>query len=301
MIPRWTYSLALLLTFAPWSAWGRDIHVNNVSGDDHSSGSVSISVPMQGPVRTICRALAIAEKGDRIVLANTGMAYRESIGLSASKHCGFEAQPFVIEGNGAVLDGSRPIPYIAWEHYRDNIFRFQPKRLGYQQLFLGGRPAKRVHLDPQATDVPELQPLEWCVQRGAIFLAIERDKAPADYDLSYAALHVGITLHHVHDVAISNLVIQGFQLDGINAHDGTRECVVSQVVVRGNGRSGICTAGCSQLEVHGCIIGDNGTAQVRTEAVSATSIVDSDVLENTAPAFVREGGLLFVDGQRREP
>lgn len=279
---------------------GRDIFVNNLGGNDAWTGAVTTLAIGEGPVRSIHRALEIASKGDRVVLTDTGIPYRECVSLSAAKHCGFSYQPFIIEGNGATLDGSRPIPSTAWEFYRDDIFCVAPPRLGYQQLFLAGRPPRRVHLQPGATDVPKLQPLEWCVFRGKIFFAVEAGKTVHDYDLSCALLPVGITLYHVHDVVISNLKVQGFQIDGINAHDGARDCILSDVTARGNGRSGVCVAGCSKLQVYGSLVGDNGTAQVYTEALGELSIHGSEVLENTAPAFVREGGRVWVDGQVRE-
>lgn len=295
------YSLLLCcLILATSRVEGRDIYVNNLGGNDTWTGAVPSLVVSDGPVRSIQRALEIASKGDRVVLSDTGYPYRETVSLSAAKHCGYSFQPFIIEGNGATLDGSRSIPATAWEFYRDDIFCVAPPRLGYQQLFLAGRPPRRVHLQPGATDVPKLKPLEWCVFRGKIFFAVEQGKTVHDYDLSCALLPVGITLYHVHDVVISNLKVQGFQVDGINAHDGARDCIVSDVTVRGNGRSGVCVAGCSQLQVYGSVVGDNGTAQVYTEALGAISIHGSEVLENTAPAFVREGGRVFVDGQARE-
>ena len=302
MLPRVALQRAILLLICltPWCVEAREIYVHNLGGDDRWSGSVAQLVIEHGPVRTIQRALAIASKGDRIVVENTGSPYREAISLSAAKHCGFSAQPFIIEGNGATLDGSQPVPPTAWEFYQETTFRFQPRRLGYQQLFIDGRPAKRVHLHPDATDIPELQPLEWCVFAGRIFFSCEKDKLPADYQLSYAALPVGITLYHVHDVAVTGFTVQGFQLDGINAHDGVRECVVSAIVARGNGRAGIGIAGSSQLQVSGCLVGDNGTAQIYTEGLSATNVTSSDVIANTAPDYMRVGGRLFVEGQPRE-
>ncbi|MEX0713437.1 MAG: hypothetical protein WD278_13865 [Pirellulales bacterium] len=49
-------------------------------------------------------------------------------------------------------------------------------------------------------------------------------------------MQTGITLYHMHDVAVVDLIVQGFQLDGINAHDGVRSCYLSGITCRGNGR-----------------------------------------------------------------
>ena len=95
-------------------------------------------------MRTITRALQLAGNGDTIVLANTNVPYRENISLVGSRHSGTPQQPFTIRGNGAILDGSAPVPPEAWESYRGAVFRFSPPRMGYQQLFLDDRPAVRV-------------------------------------------------------------------------------------------------------------------------------------------------------------
>ena len=40
-------------------------------------------------------------------------------------------------------------------------------------------------------------------------------------------MQVGVTLYEVRHVIVRDLVIQGFQLDGVNAHDGVRETTLS--------------------------------------------------------------------------
>ena len=111
-------------------AAGRDIFVDNVGGDDKNFG---LHAQNQGdapsPVRTIAKALRLARAGDRIVLAKSEQPYRECVALVGTRHSGAaRLMPFILEGNGATLDGSAPIPAEGWTHYRDNIFRFRPGR-----------------------------------------------------------------------------------------------------------------------------------------------------------------------------
>ena len=290
----------LLVSALLWTAGGeaaaRDIHVNNVGGNDRSSGMLQASAGGEGPVRTIDRALHLAQVGDRVLLANTGVPYRETMSLSAAQHCGSPGAPLVIEGNGAILDGSQPVPAARWENIGQGVFRFRPQRLGYQQLFIAGRPAPRVHLPGGQTRLPRLEPRQWCVIEGVIYFRVEPTKTPRDYDLTHAALSVGITLYHVHDVVISNLIVQGFQLDGINAHDGTHNCLLVDVVARGNARSGITVAGNSKLRVNAALIGDNGTVQVRSESLGVLTLVGCEVLDHTAPRAMQDGGrIIFAD------
>ena len=58
---------------------------------------------------------------------------------------------------------------------------------------------------------------------------------------------MGITLYEVRNVVIRDLIVQGFQLDGINAHDGVFDALLKKVTCRGNARSGICVGGASRV------------------------------------------------------
>ena len=178
------------------------------------------------------------------------------------------------------------------------MFRFRPARTSYQQLFLDDKPAVRRYLDSPHGRLPDLKPREWCLFGGSICFCVEPDKLPSDYRLSCAALSVGITLYEVHDVVVSDLVVQGYQLDGVNAHDGVGECLLAGLTCRGNGRAGVAVMGASHVEISGCLIGDNGLAQLYTEGQSLTSVEDSELLSGTAPPVVRLGGRVFVDGKR---
>jgi len=279
-------------------ALGRDIFVNNRGGDDRANGANETPLGMLGPVESIRKALLLAQPGDRIVLTNNGVPYREMVSLSTGRHSGFStSQPFVIDGRGAALDGSAAVSSSAWESFRGPVFRFRPQRMSYQQLFHDNRPLARRYRLVDDRDLPQLEPLEWALVDGWIYFRTEEGKLPTDYNLACCGLQTGITMYHVHDVLITNLTVQGFQLDGINAFDGTRDCRLVQVVARGNGRSGVTVAGSSHLEIVGSLVGDNGWAQLYTEGVALASVRDTHLLANTAPEIIRHGGRVFVDGQ----
>jgi hypothetical protein len=280
------------------SACGRDIFVNNQTGDDRNAGHEAKSgIGKSGPCRTIARALREAQKGDRIVLADTGEPYREGITVQAGWNSGYEYRPFIIEGNGAVLDGSKPVPSDAWEQVVGNVFRFQPERLAHQQLFRDDRPLERREV-VEPFQLPKLEPLQWCLFNQAIYFRTEPFKIPQNYNLSYAAEPVGITLYEVRNVVIKDLIVQGYQLDGINAHDSAFDVRISGVTARGNGRSGISVGGASRVKIETCLLGNNGAAQLRTEGFSHTEVLDSDLLDNTAPPLVREGGEVKIEDRR---
>lgn len=270
------------------------VYVNNLLGDDLHDGSEPDSSGPGGPVRTLRKALGICQAGDRILLAPTGEPYRESIGLSAAKHCGTVISPFIIDGQGAVLEGAEPIPYTAWESVGGAVFRFRPSWATYQQLFLDGKPAVERKLAAGETRWPVLQPREWYRRGAYLYFCVDADKLPRDYNLSCSARQTGITLYHVHDVIVMNLVVQGFRLDGVNVNDGVVDSGVLDITSRGNGRSGITVAGSSKVRIEGCLVGDNREQQLLVEGTSATLVEHSALLANTAPAVTNRGARLTI-------
>ncbi|HTN77551.1 MAG TPA: right-handed parallel beta-helix repeat-containing protein [Pirellulaceae bacterium] len=284
---RLIFALALLLTWAQPVA-ARDWFVNNVAGDDLKDGNAEVSTSTSaGPVRTITKALHRAGHYDRIIIANTGEPYRESITL-CGRHSGSPELPFTIVGNGAVLDGSRPVLDDAWEFHRGDLFRFQPRGLTSQMLFYQGKPLARAGSTVTNGRLPKLEPLQWRYLDGYIYFRPPDNYLPQQYHLTLAAQTVGITLYQVMHVEIQDLVVQGYQLDGVNAHDSAFGVKLIGLTCRGNGRSGISIGGASQVMLEACLVSSNGEAQVRTEGYSHTELVNCTLLDATAPAIVKE-------------
>lgn len=289
---------AVLFCLAASNADARDIFVNNLTGADYSDGRTPERVErFVGPLRSIGRALEICEKGDRIILAGTDEPYRECISLCTGRHSGTsELRPFTIVGNGAILDGTAAIPPEAWEQYRGNIWRFSPTKKTYQQVFLDGRPVPRAPGGPILDD-DAFPPLTYQRDYHYVYFCTEPLQSPVDYDLAASAMPAAITLYHVRNVRIEDLIVQGYRLDGINAHDGVYNCTLEGITARGNGRSGISIGGSSQVEVVDCLSGDNGTVQLRTEGRSRAELINTVLLDNTGPAYAVQGGRLIIDGQ----
>lgn len=297
---QWSVRLLIGVLFVVLAspAGARDVYVNNQSGDDGATGfHAENKADRTGPVRTLAKALRLAQNGDHIVLANTGEPYRESVSLVGSSQGGTPARHFWIQGNGAILDGSAPVPEEAWEHFRGPVFRFRPLNSECQQLFYKDRPLPRVIASRFAAEPPKLEPLQWCLHNGALYFRVETDRMPAQYGLTYAQKQTGITLYHVEHVTIADLAVQGFQLDGINAFNTARFVRLVNVTCRGNGRSGVFVGGASLVDIEGSVIGDNGMAQLLTEPLSETRVEQSRLLSNTAPAWVDHGGRVSIDGK----
>lgn len=270
-------SLVIALTIAT-EIPARDFYVNNEFGDDRNDGGSADFASGTGPFRSIQRAVKAAQKGDRIIVAKTAEPYRESITLQGGNNSGTSLTDFQIEGNGAVLDGSTPIT-AAWEHVEENLFRVKLDRIKFQILFNESIPADKVLIDDPA-DLLKLKPLQYAIFDKQVYFMTEKDRLPDSYDLSCCGKKVGITLYQTQYVAIFDLTIQGFQLDGINCHDLALHSKVFGTTLRGNGRSGISVGGASRLLVGSCVIGNNGKSQIRVEGQSRTTVQQSDLVKN---------------------
>ena len=288
---RFFASLLVLVLFQV-SASATDLYVNNKTGSDTNNGLTAEQRGSRvGPMRSITRALKAATAGDTIVVANTNEPYRESLTLQGSKHSSNGITPFRIQGNNAMIDGTSLVDDGAWEHATKTVFSFKPHLLTYQQLYHQGKPLARVDCD-EMEQLDALQPLEWTLLDGRIYFCAEEDRLPQYYDLTYCGQPVGVTLYNVRGVVIEDLTVQGFQLDGINAHDNVFGATLVGITARGNGRSGISVGGASRVTIEACLVGNNGTAQVRTEGFSETKLKNNDLLDDDpqAPALVSTGG-----------
>jgi hypothetical protein len=291
--------LTLLLLASP--ALAREIYVNNTAGDDRFTGRQAKDPGGQGgPVKTLARALQMANASDIIILAKTAPPYRESISLVGGRHSGVEKEPFVILGNGAILDGSKTIKPEEWENYRGAVFRLRARAMNSPMLFINDKPATRAFAAQGAKTPPELQPRQWCSVEGRIYFCVDKTKLPGDYKMSYADAPTGITMFHVKHVRIADLTVQGFQVDGISLSNSAAEVLLSNVTCRGNGRNGVAVGGASSITIRASLLGDNGQAQLLTSPYSETRLFNTPLLSNTAPGWVDQGGRVYIDGKQAQ-
>jgi len=284
------------LVLAPASA--RDIWVDNLSGADKNIGQEPSNLAnTSGPVRTIAKAVRLAEPGDRIVLVKTGKPFCECVTLSGSRRSGNAMFPLIFDGSGGTLDGSQAIPPEHWQQYRGEIFRFRPLDMDYPMLFLDGQSLRPKPVKTGVAAPPELKPLEWCAIGGAVYFAVEKGKLPADYKLSRAALPAGISLYHVDHVQIQNVIIRGYRLDGVATLEDARNVVLKNVACINNGRNGVNVAGVSLVELDRCALGGNATAQLLTSPYNEVYIYESTLSSDTAPGWVDYGARVYLGGR----
>ena len=296
--------LTLLLGLTGSLVSAETFYVNNTGGSDLNNGlSESNQGHRVGPTRSISGALSRTQRGDRIVVANTGVDYVECITLQGRKNSGYSSMPFVIEGNGATLKGIAPIPAHRWEVVKADIYRYEPPRGGYQSIFINGELAEQMPRCDGSSVTTNLKPNQWCRSNGGIHFATEKGKLPSVYALSYAKHPVGITLYNVEHVVIRDLNVRGFRLDGINAHGNARDCVLAKITSTGNGRSGISIGGASTVSVLNSEVRDNGEVELRADGWSTTRVLETRLVSTDGLEWTRttnafgNGARLFVDDE----
>jgi hypothetical protein len=144
----------------------------------------------------------------------------------------------------------------------------------------------------------QLEPNEWAEASGWIYFRVEKGRMPQEYALSYSAWPVGITLYKVEGVAISNLVVQGYRIDGLNLNDATGPVVLYNVTARANGRSGVTVVGASKADMQSCTLADNGKSQLLLEGYAECNLSDCPISQTSSPKWeIHNGAKLLIDGK----
>lgn len=243
----------------------RDIHVDNVAGDDRNNGSQAGGGAVDtGPLKTIARALWIAHAGDRIVLTKNAEPYREMLSVIGPRNSGLDDSPFVIEGNGAVIDGTGLINPEDWDFAFGEVFKVRFRYMAYPLLFEAEKPLPRLKVT-SADDLKKLEVGEWASFGGQVYFRPAADRDISAYPLAGAGMATGITLFQVDNVVIRNLTVQGFRIDGVSAADAANLVRLEKVTCRANGRSGLSTGGTSKVIAVDSQMVENGAAPVRME------------------------------------
>ena len=275
---RQLFGIALVVTTVLLSerTFATDFHVDNRKGSDAFDGrAAEPTSELTGPTRSIHRAVKLAGPGDTIIVKNTGIPYYESLSLVGRKNSGFPALPFTIRGNGAVIDGSRPVGPKMWRPVGTDLWKLVPWRKGYFQLILKGKPVPEFRPKTRPESLPKIPAGQWTVWKGAIYYQAVKDDNPALRPFRYAYQSVGITLYEVHSVLVMDLTLKHFRLDGVNAHDRCSGVTLHNVNTTGNGRAGMAVGGVSAIVVRKCAITGNRLHSVLITEKGAVKIEES--------------------------
>jgi len=219
-------SLALAVSLVPAAAadtW----YVNNQAGNDADDGRSA-----QAAFATIAKAIASARTSDAIVLADTGVAYREPIRLR--RLGGTPAQPFVIDGNGATITGLKPAPKEAWQRRADGTLFYPVPKKPYGVPFL----VQRRRRLPAAKSAEAVEPGQFFWGEDGVRFRPEEGKAIGDYALEATLVVSGLEIAGSSYITCRDLVSEFHSNDGFNVHGDCRGIVCENIVGRHNGDDG---------------------------------------------------------------
>ena len=257
------FLLPLLFTAHLVSA--ADLHVDPETGVDSADGQ-------KAPLKTIARAIRLAQPGDTVHLAPR--RFYESADLSGKQ--GTPEKPITLDGHGAVLDGSEPVRAADWESLGDGLFR-KIKLLPRTDAAIVGRwfflwDGKMNHMGrtSKGPSAPlkkpaELQPGEWTYakEEDAFYLRLPAGQSLDAANIRYPQRSSGVILSGkgthliVRDVIATHVYNDGFNIhgaqrdsqffniaaiecgdDGFSAHEDA-ECRTDGFVSIGNS-TGLC-------------------------------------------------------------
>lgn len=281
-------SFVLVLSAAAWltvasSAMAEVFYVNNRTGHDRNDGIVEKPLTVvSGPVRSVSRALELADFGDTIVIANTGRPYYDNLTFQGEKNSGAPERPFRVIGNGATLTGAMVVPPDAWKEAARDVWQLVPFRKGHFQLIRDGQalPEVRPAAGETWSTLPDLQVDQWCVWHGSIFYRCEPLIEPSALNMAIARRTCGITVFSAHDIVISDLTIQHFRLDGVNLHDLASNVELERLTLRENGRAGLAIGGSSTAQISASSVKRNRDYSVLIQEAAAIALEDCVVDAN---------------------
>lgn len=253
-------------------------YVSNLDGRDQNDGLAEKPLnALTGPVKTIRRGIELAGTGDTIVIANTGEPYYESITLVGNRVSGIGRLPFTIRGNGATISGLRQLPKEGWRRIGPELWQVSFNRKGFYYLLRDGFRAPEYQPD-NLTDILETLPAgHWCAYRGTVVWRQQGINEPTEDRFDYAADEMGITLYHVDNVKIVDLVVEHFRVDGINAHNMCSEIVLENVTCRENGRAGLAVGGTSKVVFREGKLEANGREAALVTGKGLLTVENSDL------------------------
>ena len=292
-----------------------DLYVVPATGDDANDGRAA-------PVRTIARAIRLAQPGDTVHLAPG--VYHESADLT-NKH-GLPGKPITLDGHGAVLDGSEPVTSKEWQQISPGLYRRQQlyKRtddaiVGRWFLLWDGKMNRmqRCSKGPSKPlkQVSELQPGEWTYVKydDAFYLKLPPGQPLDEANIRYPArssavvqsirgsyltvrnitgTHVYNDGYNVHgaqrDLVFENITAIECGDDGFSAHEDANCRIDGFTSIRN--ATGLCDTGTSQTHYRNVFISECDGFDLYF--IGQTHSVENAIIESSAART------LWVDGNR---
>jgi hypothetical protein len=249
--------LPLVLAFlaAGWAstAFARDIHVDNSTGDDRYMGqSLFISTGLRGPLRTLQKAVRIAQPGDRIVIRPTGFPFHEEVFVTGVKRPSPTKEfPIVLEGNGAMLDGLVGVDHMFTRDMGGWLYRFETP-LGPTHttdfLFVDGKPAI-LGVGRGAGGRPMIDAGQFAPWNGWMTYQLAKGDFIDRHTYAVSRLNVGLTIYRSNHWIVKNLDFRGYRLDGVRLHGPVEGIEFQNCRFLYNGRAGVAAKGLTEAVV----------------------------------------------------
>lgn len=287
----------LLSVFLCLPARAQVVYINNASGNDAFDGRSPRPLGGgRGPVKTLQRALEIAAPGETIRLALSDRPWVGGLSSGRPGLGGIEGNPVIIDGAGCTITGRMPLPPRVWSYMGNGVYRMQPFRKGYYQLFLNGEPATYVDYKPSTdnAELPQLNPLEWTHDEGHIYFRVKENSYIEDYALEYPGDDVGLDLYGVRHVVVRNLTLEGFYLDGITVHGDSSNVLIESVTSRFNARSGLAIGGIATVEVRGSTFTANRLCEIYSYNAGQAVLRDCQLQGSGDFLIVARGGRIRI-------
>ncbi|HWL51455.1 MAG TPA: right-handed parallel beta-helix repeat-containing protein [Chthoniobacteraceae bacterium] len=269
LFPSATLAL-LLLGLSPLAA--RTWQVDPAKGDDAARAEGE-------PLRSVAKAIALAQPGDVIEITATQEPLRE--GIVIANRSGTQEQPIVIEGNGVELLGTAPLP-ATYEEVRPGVFRFpglvkplfgkepNSKAIGstFARFFTvwNGKPNHMGRSSkgdrPALPKVEALRPGEWTLEEETLSLviALEPGRTPEMEKITTPVVHNGVAVRgNSSHWIIRNLNVRQVLNDGFNLHGANSAIVFEKISATECGDDGISAHGTCELKVDGFVGRGNST------------------------------------------
>jgi hypothetical protein len=306
---------------SPFPAIGTgNIHVDPIKGDDTRDG-------VTGPVRTIARAIRLAQPGDTVHL--TPATYFESVDLSG-KH-GEPGRPITVDGHGAILDGSEPVKLAEWEALGNGLYRkvkLMPRMedaMLSRWFFLWDDRMNHMGLCSKGPSQPlkkpaELLPSEWTYvkEESAFYVKLPADKGLDSVRIRYPLRSNGVTYSREGShLVVRNITATHVHNDGFNIHGAQRELVFENIAAIECGDDGFSAHEDGDCRIDGFVsIGnatglcDTGTSRTYYKNVYIKDCVGYDlffiglehslenaIIESSAARAFHLDGFRLTDGQ----
>lgn len=251
------------------------IYVDNRLGNDAFDGTLPAPTGgTVGPVRSLQRAVRLADRFDTVLMANTGVPYTGSISLVGGRLSGSDVVPLTIDGQGSTLSGWQEIPTGSWQQEAADLWSLALTRKGYYVFTRGEEllPPFGLARGESPTTIPDGH---WGTREGRIYLKTSEDRPPTDDQFGFAAYQTGITLHQVRNVRIANLTVEYFRYDGIHAQNDCANIVLENVTLRRNGRAGLAVSGAASLKIVSSALQENGEASLLIGRPALVEAIDT--------------------------